>query len=1354
MAAPPTHDPSAFVTTTENTLARLRKTERQFRESSILAALDVEARQLFTFYKKVDITHPKDQKTLLLKFGFVLRSNTCTIAYKTAARLPDLMKPEQARLYRLFITAIVFSVKLSPSGDTTLQIIGPNLYLVASEPTDTERDFLTRHRKWILNRIDLQVVPSGHLILTVVKDDALSFSSIQDSFAILNDPERNLDSIAVYLAPIGCVGRLLQPGQYSSASIEDYQNEAKSSKGRALDARREMWKGLLPVWLKEYMSTSVQAQGIPWIEIEVPLEEADCLTGESQDDSTEFANRVEDAISWKLIFWPANLCFLFNGHESTSKTAAQDDLDPMQFVRDWILGTGPAASKTETGRQTAIEDDDEPLFADNGTFDDPGHFQTFGPPAFPANQMIYPTPPDVGMTHYTPGLSSLDGIAMTPANLLSSSAEFVQQQDEDMADFEEVPPASGLSGYYDEDLFEDMPDDTFEQETNGDEPNWDFFDGPGAKRKVSRSASHNRRDGTANRGEPKQVNVEDSNTLAVPSIPLDRLAAVKRQTSTAEVASIPTVSAPPQSDPQTTAAPEILKQEQKQTFSSPPKPAPPLWHNDDVESTAPTIGLPRRSSIFDGPKPVSSIPEHDSKYDADGDYWFDPAPVPPQLKLQPKPIHAYARPPSSPSDSDSSMNSSSQSPRPSSRGYTAPPLFRQWTKYDAGSQDGGGQPTETDQKAIEQDVYQILGLLKPGLVDPPAALDFQLDVRRSPRSPLMTSQKMQYIAQILVDQMTQTSLLSREEQHGDIRTCSQDQGEMNLDLSGINTYASASTLSQLVNLKAENSSNRLQGRVSRLRASQICVKRIERPLTASLSILNFWDTLNLQPEHGPKDVTALCIHPFPEHVREGCLNLLQRLSDSYTTCALGTHIVGKLPGVTEDGLIPWRSDSPGQRNLLQATTTVGRTLAMTLGITGTVVVYMVSRGESPSSYLEMCIAFYDLFESFTKTRRDSEGVSDMQLQIIPQDFVANSNTLVIPPQTAYTKLAIEVYNRLPPVDLDGPPGACGSAMILSRSENSVRLQLKPAYGPPLEKNGPCLHLSYSVSHDKRWIVAVWTDELGHVALSMSYCSHLRQGSRGRPRREIFKEMWGVSQDLMSKVRGAWRLAVVRFGFYDPSELLEWHQIFDGSPASQKRCVLLLLSVRSPPDWTLLPPPAQGKSGPAGGHNLYGTPASTPQASMTSPDQIVPATPTPGGSTFMNAPTPPDPSFDHNAESDLTVIDPSEDSWGIVLPFGMNQSRNMTELRPSQVTGFLMKRQGPKGNDGYHTIEFSLVKTIVVASNKVSDLVPDESLEDLIRQYRGLITLGATRGCVDPNGDGLPWHIATAMRGVHVLEQAT
>ncbi|OAP62089.1 hypothetical protein AYL99_04292 [Fonsecaea erecta] len=1354
VATPPTQDPAVFANTKENTLARLRKTERQFREASILAALDVEARQLFTFYKKVDITAPRDQKTLLLKFGYVLRANTCTIAYKTAARLPDLLKPEQARLYRLFITAIVSSIKFTPIGEAELQPLGPNLYLVEQAPSATDIHHFDKIKRWLLYRIDLQVIPGGQIILTIAKDGAFSFFRVRDGAMKLNwSGHANSEATAIYLAPIGRIGRTRRSKILTHKKLNGTSGNQPSDENQLSNAQREVWRELLPSWLKEHRNTSIEAMEDDWVEVEVPIEEIDHASNDSQPDDTSPNNVNYDSVTWRTIFWPAHLCFIFSNEEPAAVTQTKGEQDPMQFVRDWILGTGGGTSKVETGRQNLMDEDDEPLFADEGTFDDPVHFHPFGPPGFGPGQTIYPTPPDVGMTHPTPGFSSVDGMAMTPANPPRGPVERPQPQDEDMPDFEDEPTTSGLQTFYDEDLFEENPDDNLGAEANGDEPNWDFFDRPGIDPNSARSVSHGRSEETAVRGEIQpgmmrandEVTGQDAASQGPTVVQGESMGpdAAPRAPANAELLQLQDQMEQPTMDTEVKG---------KQILQPPPQRGPPpLWQPEFAPEQ--TIGADRgrRSSVYDGLRSLPSVSSHDSRYGAGGDYWFDPTPIL-NKKGSSKPNPVFQRPASSSSDSDSLMTSSSNSPERASWQNATHVPFRQWTEYRSPSPNAANRQSEIDKKTFYQDVQQILGGLRSGLVDPPTLSDFQLDDPRPRRIPPVSPQKFLQIAHVLVEQMSQTTLLPRGELEREIQVPPRDQMDVNVDLSGINTSAVPSSVFQLTNPKTEPNNGGIPGRVTRIQPDQIRIRRMERPLTASMAILSFWDSLNLQPESGPKDVTAFCIHPSQENVTEGCFSLLQRLTETYTSCSLGTHTVGRLPGMTDTGLISWSPNDTGQHNLLQRCHKVGSALAEASDVKGTILICMIARNQSAISYLEACIGFFSLFESFTEARTDNQGVTDIALQVIPQSFVADAEALVIPSQTAYIRLAIEVYNRLPPSELPAPPAACSSAVVLSKSENSVHLQLTPTYGSPLEKNGPCLHLAYSVSHDNRWLTAAWTDESGRVALSMSYCLRISQSGKSRPRHDIFREMWDVSQDLMSKVRGPWRLAVVKHEYYEQPELLDWHQLFENAPTSQKRCLLVLLSVQLDPTLEIFPPANQGKSAQTGAQNLYGTPASTPQGSMTSPEQTVPATPTPGGSSFMNAPTPSDPGFDPNSESDLILLDPSEESWGVILPYGVNQARSLVQLRPSQVTGYLIKRRGTKWEDGYSMIEFSLVTSTIHISNTSSETSPDELLEDLIKQYRGLVTLGATRGCVDPNSECLPWHIATAIRGAQLLGQ--
>ncbi|EXJ90879.1 hypothetical protein A1O1_03985 [Capronia coronata CBS 617.96] len=1349
------HDTASWSLTPENIIDRLRRTERQFREASILAALDVEAHQLFTFYKKVDIANAKDQKALLSKFGFVLRSNTCTIAYKTAARLPDLIKPEHARLYRLFTTAVVSSIKLLPNGDSALQPVGLNIYLVERAASEG-LTHIESIRKWDLYRIDLHVIPSGHVILTIVRDEQVSFVRMlelgQDSIRLQHLTQ---EPTAVYLAPVGRIARLIGPGVetdlgHTATNPGDVVNGV-----RTLDVRKELWKELLPAWLKENMNMAFDDKELPWIHVELPVQQVEGNSTAVENDSKS-DDAYEDSIIWRPVFWPAKLSFVINGDKHNGTSTPSGGEDPMQFVQDWLTGPGKRPGSTIKGERTnpdAMEDDDEPLFVEDGAFGDPEQFQSFGPPAFSSSQAIYPTPPDAVMTHPTPGLSSLDAIAMTPANIARRPSEMAQPQDSEMHDFEEGPGPGGLSRFYDEDLFEEMPDDHFGQEVNGDEPNWDFFDRPGVDSRSTPMATTNRSEMFATSTglqegamESRFRSVNDDDVM-----PLEH-----RSNSPGDIGPVSTIKMPegemenqeitPNAEKRRSFPHRSNNKESPQT--SPRFQGSGAGHNGEEEAQSPKISSRRRSSFYGAIRQASTISDRDSKYTADGDYWFDPNPAAYQSKPLSTPKTIFQRPSSSPSESDSSLDSPNSSSPADYYGSDSAALPRQWIEYETQSQDTINNLDERIGGSPSQEVQDLLSLLKPGLIEPPSISDFVLRDGLHLHSTVSASELSQ-IAHILVEQVSQTTLNIPDLQVDQSAEGLEEHFDVSIDLSGINTSTQPASVSQLVNLEADSTGPKSQGKVVKLPPSQVCVQRADQPLVAAPSILDFWDTLNLQPGNGAKAATAFCVHPNARNIADGCLNLLQRMTDTYNSCSLGLHSTGRLSGVTDDGLIVWDRKSTSRSDLHQTCRKVGSALATASNIKGTAIIYMISQDRSAASYLEACQAFCSLFESFRQALGDREDVFDIALQVIPQDFVASPDTLVIPPQSAYIRLAIEVYNRLPPPDLTEPQAASGSAIVLAKVDTSVHFRLSPTFTSPLSYNGPCLHLAYSASVDDRWICATWTDELGQVALMMSYCTRVCNASHKRPKSEIFREMWEISHDIMGRVHSSWRLAVVKQGYYESADLLDWKQIIDNPSNSQRQCVAMLLSVQLHPELKVFPPPAQAKTGQVGLQNTYGTPASTPQASITSPDQLIAATPTPGGSSIVNAPTPSEPGFDPNIESDLTLVDPTEESWGVILPYGVNQTTSMVGLQPALVTGLLLKRKGSKIEDGCTAIEVSLI-SISAPTTESSSENPEEVLEDLLTQYRGLVTLAATRGCIDPLRESVPWHIATSVRGSRVL----
>ncbi|KEF51567.1 uncharacterized protein A1O9_12484 [Exophiala aquamarina CBS 119918] len=1348
VANPPIRDPSVTSNTRENTVARLRRTERQFREASILAALDVDALQLFTFYKKIDIANAKDQKTLLSKFGFVLRSNTCTIAYKTAARLADLMKPDQGRLYRLFTTAIISSLRLSPSTECEVQSLGPNLYLIEYLPPASDVHEFESPRRWVLFRVDLQVILSGHIILTIASNDNLSFVRLREALRHGDYAPRTTKCMTLYLAPIGSVARLTGP---NLARLYSRIQDGLEAPGHEISSMEEdAWKEMLPWWLRDQMNYTNDPKNVPWVEVQIPIQKADMTWDDSSLDSSPDSLTFE-SISWKSIFWPANLCFIWDREKGTPRGAIHNIEDPLQFVQTWITGAagGPVTDMSQN-HQNAFEDDEEPLFTEDGTFDDPEHFQPFGPPAFAASQTIYPTPPDVIMTHTTPGLS-VDCIPVTPGNIARENAELPQLQDEEMPDFE-VPHSSGAGpGYYDEDLFEEMPDDNFGQEGTGDEPNWDFFDQPGMDSKdvplgAPRQINENPVDGVVGHdvGASRTKITEDFDLSPTDqrskNEDLEAMVADKKSSKTLGQGGNWSHSTSIIGGDSRALQPVQSRSPDHHVASDEPA----------QKSTPQDKATRRRSSVYDGLQSVAVASDRDSRYTSNGAYWFDPSPALTNPKAVKKQNAIYQIIPTSPSGSDgSSMSSRPMSLDHGNTNMWTPGLPRQWTEYHVESPIEQNLHNDVEKAAIQRDIQKVLNSLPTGLKVPPSTLDFNL-VKQIREIPGISTQKFLQVAHILVDQVSQTCLVRHTGDPPGHEPIPDDHSYVHADLSGMNTSASSSSLHQLVNLRVDNNQSRPQGRILKLFSPQIHVRRAEQPLTASTSILGFWDVLNLQPEHGAKDVTAFCIHPNAQTVADGCSNFMQRMKDAYSACALGNHHPGSIAGLTnDDGLLAWATNEPHQANLRSICKRLGDALSAASDLKGMIVVYMTSQSDRMTDYLETCYAFYTLFETFAQSSTDKKNVVDIALQIIPLDFVADGQTLIIPPQSDYIKLALEVYNRLPPPHPEAAPGTCGSAVSVAVAETSVHFRLNTEVSSPLFKHGRLLHVSYSISDDDRWITAAWTDECGKLALTMSYCTQIWRSSPRRQRRDIFKEIWEVSHDLIGKEQGAWRLCVAKTDSYDSDELGEWRHVVDGNPTSKKRCTLVLLSVRLHPLLKLIPPFTQGRNGPMGGPNTYGTPASTPQTSITSPDQLVPATPTPGGSGIVSAPTPPEHGYDPNVESDLTLVDPAEESWSIVLPYGINQTSNVVELRPSMLTGLLMKRKGVKGEDGHASIEVSLFN-LIPSAPATEEPWMDELLEDIIKQYRGLVTLSVTRGCIDAGLDCLPWHVATSIRGARVL----
>lgn len=194
--------------------------------------------------------------------------------------------------------------------------------------------------------------------------------------------------------------------------------------------------------------------------------------------------------------------------------------------------------------------------------------------------------------------------------------------------------------------------------------------------------------------------------------------------------------------------------------------------------------------------------------------------------------------------------------------------------------------------------------------------------------PMISSKEEQIqVAQLLADQITQSSLdhkldgsfgLSRlDDEVYPLRNLLDDTtstgGIDKLDLKG---YASlqddGSSLSASGSLTPRQLPQRKETAkesISRLSSPHLRVRRGKDYLEVLPPTVSFWETFDLEPAHGPKDISAYCIHP--QVTTEAADTFIERLGLIYSSCNLGSHVRGDRSMVFERGLGSWDVEASG-----------------------------------------------------------------------------------------------------------------------------------------------------------------------------------------------------------------------------------------------------------------------------------------------------------------------------------------------------------------------------------------------------------------------------------------------------------
>jgi mediator of RNA polymerase II transcription subunit 13, fungi type len=1391
-------------------IERLSSAENELRKARILVSLDRAKGVLFTFYRREDLQ--KDAKSIFNRVVSILRKNECQMASKHAIKSADLLRPDHVPLYRLFVCAILSMIKSEVNQNENLIALDLNTFLLQGAP-NSEKQHGSIHGLgdiWRSLSLNIQILPTGQVIVITHQDTLTTFTRLSSvshpkgAAAHLTNPTKVLLALTGQYARYagGYVGKLprLTTTKIQGASSSDPIGEA------ALETyRQQTWKDAVEKLLAENELELSVDEG-DWVELEVPF----CNANTEQPASAEgFLGTGK--IIWKSIFWPAPLCYVNAADHQTMvgpESLLQSFEDPLQFVEDWIASADDreaALNPTEQDVKAAVKsdrvDDLDITHSDNMHVDAGQAFRRITSLDGQA-ATIYPTPPDGALSHVTPGMISVDGMAATPGDGTVPVQSDRTEDNAEMIDIAGNQAAIG-SGLYDEDLFEDIPGEKFGEAELGDEPNWDFFDEPDAD--IVEGADQMELD------MPEKAASAAAENPTLVSGAIERVQDEIMNDATENHDGMVPTTLGEISDAKATTFPVEEKHNVYEENSRPSEGAKSCLINPASQPLSPALvkkilfpdlAIPMPFEMAEGKLDRRSLLKNhfapdlfqaglklvDSRYSADGTFWFDSKeagrPSATNLTDQYREIPRIGIPRKEQStpllESPDDLGPPKSPSSAEETDFDSSDFFSDSNKRDSPARSDGieaaslpisPQPGEdvldADTKLrIRGEAIGVLELLRPE-ANEQSFRRYHQPVQR-PISPKLSISRDRFltVAQVMVDQVSQ-SFFHYNNYAGDYSSlCEVPNMDMFQQLQFIYGKSIQLDLARLAELPM-GAQETGQGEVlAECPSPLIQLVRSDARIDALPTIQAFWETLGLQPVNSKKNITAICIHPVGSYIQEGSSAFLQRFGEIYSNCNLGSHSVGNLQHMTSNGLIEWEVKVSQAHGLLQICEHLGSSLATFPSLAENIIIYVVNPFQDRGALVDICMAFVALFTSYAKACAQRKG-NELILQIIPLSFIASSDTVVIPSQTEYLSLALEVYNRCPLIDSTAAIAESAAAVTLAESvPKSIMFSLASDATSPLLKDGATLHLAYSQSVDLRWITACWSDSLGKTALTMTYCLQYKGSSASRLRSEIIKELWEISGDIMINTCGKWRLLVAHDGVIEPDEINEWSFLANqnSSSGTGSNCALSLLTFDEHPSIQFSPPILQSKpqaSLAITTTGKYGTPASTPSAAAitSSPEQFTASTPippTPGASGLLAAPTPPDQSshltshgFDMTTDPDATLVDPTDECWTLILPFGLNNSHSPLESRPALLSGFLLKRRGLLDCDGLVALGANLIYTS--SADTMTKPEHKSLLREVLDQWRGLYTLARTKSLA-ASDSVLPWHVRTAVVGCRAVSE--
>lgn len=887
-----------------------------------------------------------------------------------------------AAIYASFISAVTGAISLHLIRRHSAIPLGSRTLFTAVEKDGYESRIANDSPTAIpsLTTLHIQLTSIGKLTVSLQTIAQTGMSRLQGPE---DEPDKACDTqpgLDIWLSPSGAVARLISVGESTQSDVSPIWVPGSESTSSLLAAKRLQWKHSVLEWLGSF-GLPVDTHGDDlWVEVEVWEPFFSRLAGEIWRQSDE----KPSAFPLKRILWPARYCFRrTRSVKLDASYGTQDALhladSPLGLAEEWHVTGNSVHDEANTitpynGFQAQPSKDTE-MSPTKAEFLEPTESlsRIAQYPDLQATNLVYPTPPDGATAISSDVFADQSDLPLPQTKQDNEQKPWEHVSSKEQADSDLTigfGPSAGLavgSGLYDtnedDDLFGEMNERDFEARGITD-ADFSFFDEPdfedmtgetaidhvqGAPTIAETNLEKIKEESSADDQLPDNQPVVAAEEINGPQIDIgEQEADVPSKLQTPEVQ----MSSPQEGNSQPISPPLSPVEVKKILFSGP---------DEGNRSTGKREG---KQSHYNPVSFKQNIGDWDQKYGSEGRFWFS---APETSTAMDSVDHTNDIPtiglprrggrvavkvnnPANATDeqdtlsgsvgdsSHSVSDSSSVSSEDDSDEITSekePSLVNLTTrKRKRAHSSTGGSVAQAPEKSLIENAQLIsanklenstfLGNFLSTFSDWPLLGYFSISQNQH-LPPISLKEEQVQIAQLLVDQITQSSLDHGFDGQVGISGLDNETYPLRnvfgntaftdgIDRLDLKSYASLQsgpfsppTSDSPTPRQSTQRKEAAKGGISKLSLPHLRMRRGKDYLEALPPAVSFWETFDLEPAHGPKDIAAYCIHP--QATAEAADTFLERLGLLYSTCNFGSHPRGDI--CFERGLGSWDTNLAG-----------------------------------------------------------------------------------------------------------------------------------------------------------------------------------------------------------------------------------------------------------------------------------------------------------------------------------------------------------------------------------------------------------------------------------------------------------